>query len=199
MVFIILLIVFGAVGVYLLAYSKMKSASLKAFAFNRGLSYKEKDYGTLAKELNEKFGIEEYGRIRSFAQIGDLVSDGEVTLLRCTELLDMNLYRKAAVTHSSRFAVIFIVPETVKLFFKIDDKGKYYYIEPTDKDVAQDEHFIKIKPVLDSHLPQHWLSATFSNGRAIIYLMPLVVGNEKEEDFEYLFKTAGEIKKALSK
>ena len=93
MVWMILIPIFIAVGVYLIIYSKKRKAMLKGFAQEKGLQYAHDDQGRLETELNQKLAVEETGLVRSFMKIRDIVTDGEISIFRCIELLDLNPHR----------------------------------------------------------------------------------------------------------
>ncbi len=65
---------------------------LRRFAQKNGLQYTPEDNGKLETELSERFAIKDTGLVRSFMQIKDIVTDEEISLFRCVELLDLNPY-----------------------------------------------------------------------------------------------------------
>ncbi len=197
-VFFILLPLFLAVGVYLLVYGRKRAAMMREFAARRGLKHLSGDDIGLTGELNGKFGLSG-GRARSFSKVRDIVASDEVLLFRCVELLDLNPYRKSAATHHGRIAVTFKVPEDVDLFVSRDPDGTYRSVYPPAADLSRERLFPAIKEVVEKDPPPHVLSMTFREGRALLYLLPLVVGSEKREDLDYLFRTAERLSSTLEK
>jgi len=197
MVLVILIPVFLAVGIHLLIYSQKRKSMLKAFAQKKGLKYTPEDTEQLEEILNKKLAIEGTGLVRSFGQIKDIVSDGEISLFRCIELLDLNPYRDAANTHQNHICVSFNVPEVIDLFFVTTKEGIHTNLYPKDKNIEENEYFLKLKSTIENNLPKNKVIISFRHGKAVLYISPLVTGGETEKDLEYLVALGKAIKNVL--
>ena len=198
LVWYILVPLFVAVGVYLLIYSRRRRAMLKRFARERGLSYRPRDEQGLADELTEKLAVDGEGLVRAFMGVKDLVSDGRVTLFRCTELLDLNPHRRAQDPHGNHICVLFEAPEEIDLFFRMERDGEVRNLHPPGKVLGEDEAFGRISQVLHKDPPPNGLTVSFRNGKALIYANPLVTGGEKREDLDYLLRIGRRLDEALT-
>ncbi len=199
LVWFILIFAFLAVGIHLFIYSKKRRSMLKGFSQSRGLHYTPDDHGRLETELNRKLALDESGLVRSFMKIKDIVSDGEISLFRCIELLDLNPYGTVASPHQNHICVSLEVPVVINLFFITNKEGHTNNIYPKDKNLFEDTFFLQLQPLIEQNLPKESVTISFRRGRAIIYLNPLVVGGEKEEDLDYLLSLGKAIKHTLPK
>jgi hypothetical protein len=185
-VFWILVPLFVAVGAYLVWYSRRGRRLVMAFAREKGLRYRPGDDGQLAAALDEALGFDEPGLVRSFGQVRDIVYDREsVQLFRTVELLDLNRYGTSQSTHYSRVAVTFEVSPDLELFALVSPDLRCQSRLGSDSSVPQ-EPVTVIRSVLENQRPRCPLSVTLKRGRGLIYLEPLVTGNVRPEDLEYL-------------
>jgi hypothetical protein len=197
-VFLILIPIFAALGIYLILYNKKKSTLFKNFSSARGLQYQKKDDGQIEIVLSEKLKIEEPSYVRSISDVKDIIRYGEILIFRCTELLDLYKYGNSQTTHFPRVALSFDAPQAASVFFIFYPKtGEYKSCYPPDKNLNEDKYFQKVQSLLRDFSPPHPVSITFSRGTAFIYLEPLVVGGEKEGDLDYLLNLGKRIKDIL--
>ncbi|MFC1703280.1 hypothetical protein ACFL1E_00660 [Candidatus Omnitrophota bacterium] len=188
-----------AVGIYLIIFNKKKAAAMKEYSAKRGLMYKQKDDGQIENELSEKLDIDEEGKCRAFSHVGNIITDGVVTLLTCLEFLDLARHRRAASPQVRRVAVTFDVTVDASLFFLYDPKNRSSKSRyPANKNLEADSYFQKIIPVIETSPPPHFLTITLSRGKAFIYLEPMVLGSEKESDFDYLLDLGKKLKNSLA-
>ncbi len=193
-VFWILIPLLMAVGIHLLVYGRKRRAMLKEFSEQMGLRYIPVDSGEMESYLNQKLEIPEKGLIRKIMRIKDIVSDETVRIFRCIELLDLNPYRTTSCPHQNHIVLALKVPFDINLFFIREKSGEYVSCYPKGKNLLEDVYFPSIKKVIESHVPLHRLSVTFSQGQALIYLLPLVVGAEKPQDLIYLLNLGRALK-----
>lgn len=187
-VFLILIPVFLAAGIYLIIYNKKKSALFKNFSIKEGLSYQKKDDGEIENYLSEKIKIDEPGYVRTISGVKDIIRYGDMIIFRCTELLDLYKYGSPGNTHFPRVVLSFDAEPGASLFFWFDPKrGAYKSKYPPDKDLENDKYFQAIKTQIKNFPPPHPLTVTLSGGTTFIYMEPLMVGCEKEPDLDYLF------------
>ena len=196
-VFIILVPVFALVGVWLLIYSRKRSSLLKNFAKKRGFTFQGKDEGSYEHILNQTFGLEA-PLARGFSGVRDIVTDHVISLFRVTELLDLSPYGISQNTHYGRIAVLFDVSKEPDLFFEIKKQSEYRSIPP-EKDLRADRYFLALQKVIDLHPSPHTLSVTMKQGKALLYLIPMVTGSEEETDLDHLYHLANEIGRYLAK
>jgi hypothetical protein len=197
-VFFILIPIFAAVGVYLVAYNRKKSALFKGFSSSRGLQYQKRDDGQIEKALTEKLKIEEPNYTRAISGVKDIIRYGEILIFRCTELLDLYKYGNPQNTHFPRVALSFNAPQDASLFFVFYPKtGEYKSCYPLDKNLNEDKYFQNIKSALQDFPPPHPVTITLSRSMAFIYLEPLIVGGEKEHDLDYLLNFGKKLKEVL--
>jgi hypothetical protein len=197
-VFLILIPIFAAIGIYLVVHNRRKSALFKNFSAARGLQYQRKDDGQIEKSLTEELKIEEPNYTRAISGVKDIIRYGEILLFRCTELLDLHKYGNPQTTHFPRVALSFNSPQDASLFFIFHPKTEEYKsCYPPDKNLNEDKYFQNVRSRLQDFPPPHPVTITLSRGTAFIYLEPLVVGGEKESDLEYLLTLGKKLKEAL--
>lgn len=197
-VFLILAPIFAFVGIWLFIYSRKRSSLLKDFAKKRGLTYQGEDEGSYEQILNHAFGLEA-PLARGFSGVRDIVTDHEISLFRVTELLDLSPFGISQNTHYGRIAVLFDAPKEPDLFFEIKKQSKYRSINPPEKNLPADKYVLALQKVIDLHPPPHTLSVTIKQGNALLYLIPIVTGSEKETDVEHLYDLANETGRYLTK
>jgi hypothetical protein len=90
---------------------------LKQFAQKKGLQYTPGDQGQLAAELSQKLAIEGRGLARSFMQIKDIVTDGQISLFRCIESLDLNPYIERQTQHIKTIYVFHLMSQKRSTYF----------------------------------------------------------------------------------
>ena len=195
-IFLILFPLFALVGIWLLIYSRKRSQLLKNFGRKKGLIYLASDDGRLEQKLDQAFKLEP-PLARGFSRIRDIVTDNNIFLFRVTELLDLVPYRVKEYAHSGHVAVAFSVPKEINLFFFLVNQSEYENIHPPGKNLDADQHFQVMQKIIKTNPPPHNLSVTIMRKKALIYLMPIVTGAEKESDLEYLFDLAKEIKRVF--
>lgn len=194
-VFLIIIPVFAALGIYLYLYGRKKSKMLKNFASSRGLMYQKSDNGKLEEELSQTLRLKT-PYARSFFKVRDIVSDGEVSLFRVTELLDLNPYGTAQNPHSARIAVTFNTVLESNLFFMAKNMDNFINLFPGSKKepLETNPDFDKLKNIIIQNPTAHPLTITVMNGKFLAYLEPFRTGSEKESDIGYLFDLAKKIK-----
>lgn len=198
-VFLILIACFIAVGIYLFIYGRKRRAMLRKFSLDHGFRYSPRDEGCrLENELSDKLRIEETGKVRGFSRIKDIVAHGDVAVFRCIQLLDLSPYDTEFNTHNHNICVTFPTDSSIHLFV-MRQNGRYKNLLSKNKITDEDKYFKSIKNVIESNPPKQTLSITFSRGRALIYLIPLVVGSEKYDDVAYLFELGERLKHVFDK
>ena len=197
MVWLILIILFLAVGVHLMIYSSKRRKMLKKFAQKNNLKPVSQDNNDLEIQLNKKLAIKENGFLRTFMKIKDIIGDGEVFLFRGIELLDLNPYGNPETTHQNHIYISFDVPEKIDLFFIMDKNSKVINLYPKDKELEKDEYFKKIKHIIQKQTNKKNITVSIGGGKALLNTNPLVTGKETEEDLKYLLVCGKAIKNNL--
>ena len=185
LVFILLGAAFAAVGLHLVVYSRRRSRVVRRFADTRGYPHRERDDGSLGRQLERAFEIEEPGCARAFSQVRDIVCLPIGTLFRVVELIDLNPRASVQSPHHARTAVIFPgTPEWSGVFHVTSDLEVHqrYPREPGPATARL--------PNLLQHVgiasPRHPLSLTFMRGQGLAYLEPTVTGSVTEAHLTYL-------------
>jgi hypothetical protein len=194
----ILVPTFALVGIWLLIYSRKRSNLLRDFAKKRGLTYQGVDERSYEHILDHAFGLEA-PLARGFSGVKDIVTDYEISLFRVTELLDLGPYGISQNNHYGRIAVLLDAPKEPDLFFEVSEQSGYRSLNPARKNLGADKYFLALEKVIDLHPPPHTLSVTMKQGKALLYLIPVVTGSEKETDLDHLYDLAREIRRYLVK
>lgn len=191
-VFVLLGVGFAAVGVHLVLYSRRRSGVVRRFAQSRGYGYEERDEGSLERQLDRAFGIEEPGVTRTFGQVRDIVSLPAGKLFRAVELLDLNPHGSRESSHQSRTAILFEgVPEWSGVFHVTPELGVQQRYP-----LGNDDETDRLRQLLEGvgvSSPPHALSLTFQRGHGIAYLEPAVTGSVTEAHLTYLVDLAGRL------
>jgi len=184
LVFVILGAVFAGVGVHLFLWSRRKSGLVRRFAESRGLVYRAEDVEGLEQQVNDCVALDEPGMVRTFGQVGDVVTVGPGKLFRGVELLDLVPWAKAEYAHNARTAVMFPCRREVEGLFLVSPQWSVHQRYPQSP-----SRTVELKAVLESaHLPAPpcALSLTLMRGSAVAYLEPTVAGAVSRKHIEYL-------------
>jgi len=194
---IILITAFVLVGAWLIVYGKKRKRLVTDLAHRRGLPHRDKDDGSMEKELDRAFGLKT-PYVRGFSRVRDIISDKEVTMFRVSELIDLNTHAKAQNTSFGRIAAYFDIPEGTEVIFNADGDLKFRALYPPGYKIETDGRFPAIKGVVGQYPPPYTMTATLMRGKALMYLHPVITGGEKPADVEYLYELAKKLKVALA-
>lgn len=194
-VFLYLIPIFILLGLYLIFYFYKRGKLIKNFAKNNNLSY-NKNNPLIERELEVLNFNTDKSLIRSFSQIQDIVSDNNISLFRCVELLDLNPYNRSVNNSFNRIATKFNISQNHNLFITFKSFNQYFNRDPLNKNPNQ-ESIQKIQQLLQKYPNKHKITITLKNKIALVYLEPLVTGGEKLKDLEYLFNFSKQLKRIL--
>lgn len=189
LVFVLLGVAFAGVGLHLVVYSRRRAAVFRRFADARGYRHSDRDDGSLERQLDRTFAIEEAGCARAFSQVRDIVHLPNGTLFRAVELLDLNPRASVESPHHARAAVIFPgAPEWSGVFLVAPNLAVHQrYPRERDPVTAQIPELLR---QLGIAAPTHPLSLTFMRGQGLAYLEPAVTGSVVEAHLDYLVDLA---------
>jgi hypothetical protein len=196
-VFLILVPLFLAVGIYLLWYSSRRRRMFETFANARGFHVDQGRAPQLVATLNHCFSLNQRGLVREFDQLTSPIAAGAVYLFRAVEILDVNPHGQSQSTHFARIIALFDVAETHEQFFMLDRSGAATARlpgapTPTARVVEVTRHAVSEQGA------RHPLSITLARGKGLIYFEPLVTGGENSSDLEVLYNIALSLQDALS-
>lgn len=184
LVFVILGAAFAGVGVHLLLWSRRKTRLLRRFAAERGLAYRRRDDGRVARAVNDCVAIDDAGMGRGFGRVRDVVELGHGTLFRGVEALDPVPRGNPQNTHHARTAVLFPTSLDVTGMFLVHPGGEVEQRHPGAPSRATELRSALARASVPT--PPCPLSLTLARGRALIYLEPVVTGALSEEHLDYL-------------
>lgn len=191
-VFVYLGIAFAAVGVHLFFYSKRQHRCIRRFASAEGYAYRTRDDGSLARRLDEAFGIAEGGCARAFERIRDVVALSGGEIFRCVELLDLTSYASVQNPRHARVAVRISAPSELHGIFHITSEFGVHQRYPTGSQSAA-PHVQRYLVSANIAHPPHPISLSFANGQVLAYLEPAVAGSVTESDLCYLADMAAQL------
>ena len=185
LVLILLGVAFAAVGLHLVVYSRRRSRVVRRFAETRGYPHRERDDGSLERQLERAFEINEPGCARAFSQIRDIVCLPIGKLFRVVELIDLNPRASVQSPHHTRAAVLFPgTPEWSGVFHVTSALGVHQrYPREPDPATARLPDLLQEVGITS---PPHPLSLTFMRGQGLAYLEPAVTGSVTEAHLTYL-------------
>lgn len=185
----ILVPLFGAVGLYLIWYTRSRKKMLEAFAGAHSFPVRPDNAPELEKVLDDCFSLRDQGLVRSFGQLSSIIEATPVRIFRAVELLDLNPHARAYSTNFSRIIALFEVSGSHGEFFLLDKSGQASPRLPGSK--SPDPEVVTITEQLAKECDaRHTLSVTLANGHGLIYFEPLVTGGESLSDIESLYKIA---------
>lgn len=197
LVFLILVPLFLAVGMYLLWYSRRRRRMLETFADAHGFHVDQGQAPELAATLNQCFSLDERGLARDFDQLTSPISAGAVRLFRAVEILDASPHGQSQSTHFARIVALFDVAVTHKEFFVLDRSGTSTARLPGAP--APTPRVVKVtRRAVSEQGARHPLSVTLARGKGLIYFEPLVTGGESKSDLEALYNIASSLQDAFS-
>ncbi|MHC4415353.1 MAG: hypothetical protein ACYS0G_08725 [Planctomycetota bacterium] len=197
LVFAILVPLFAFIAIWLLVYARKRSALIRRYATARGLIWRQADDGTLERQLDDAFRLEDRALARAFSRVRDIVADDGLLLFRVTELLDLNPHGSSQNSHFGRIAVLFDAPAGPFLFFNAVNRTQNLNLYPASGDLEANRFFEALGPLLATNPPRHTLSITVMRGKALMYLQRLT-GTENETDLEYLCALARDARTAFA-
>ncbi|MDH3767505.1 MAG: hypothetical protein OES99_03520 [Gammaproteobacteria bacterium] len=127
--------------------------------------------------------------MRKFGQLSSLVDGGSVWLFRTVELIDLDPYAQAYVTHYSRIVALFDITTDHDEFFLLDKSMQAIPVLPGSKPPDSDVTEVARRLAASSN-SRHALSVTLKNNRGLIYFQPFVVGGETLSDVDSLYSIA---------
>ena len=185
-VFMILVPLFMAVGLYLIWYARRRKKMLQVFSKMNNLPIRPEHKETLQKTLDSCFSLKHTNLVRSFAQLSSIIDGGSIWLFRAVELLDLNPHARSYSTHFPRIAALFNVSTNHDEFFIL---GKSMNAEQKlpDSGMPSSDLTDITKQIAASCNTRHPLSITFTHGHGLIYFEPLITGGETLSDIECLY------------
>lgn len=184
LVFVILGAAFAGVGIHLLLWSRRKSALVKRFAESRGLVYRAQDVEGLEKRINDCVMLDGQGMVRTFGQVGNIVTVGSGKLFRGVELLDLVPWGKAEYAHNARTAIIFPCAGELEGIFLVSPQLSVHQRYPeSPSNEGRLKNLLTRARVPE---PPCTLSLTLMRGGAVAYLEPTVAGAVSNKHLEYL-------------
>lgn len=197
LVFWILIPLFGAVGLYLLWYSRRRKKMLESFTKTNQFLFRPEQKNALQKTLDCCFSLKQESMVRSFGQLSSPVEKESIKLFRTVELLDLNPHARSNSTHFSRIAALFKIPKIYEEFFILDKsmqaRRRIPDSRPINPDVLQQS-----KQIAAECEARHTLSVTLGSGYGLIYFEPIVTGGETMSDVNCLYCIAKSLRKAFS-
>jgi len=193
----ILVPLFGAVGLYLIWYSRRRKKMLEAFAKTHHLRIRPGYEKTVQKTLDSCFSIKDEGLVRSFAQISSVVVGESIWLFRAVELLDLDPYAQSYSTHFPRIIALFDISTDHEEYFVLDKSMQACQRLPGSQTPNPNVTEIA-KRIAASCKVRHPLSMTLVRGHGLIYLEPLVTGGETMSDINSLYCIARNMSEKLS-
>lgn len=184
LVFAILGAAFAGVGIHLFAWSRRRAGVLRQFAESRGLVYRAEDVERLEQQVNRCVALDEPNMVRSFGQVGDVVTVGDGRLFRAVELLDLSPWGRSEYVNQSRTAMTFPFPCPFQGVFTVSPNMSVHQRYPESPLNAD-----RLKTVLKearAPAPPCTLSLTLMRGAAVAYLEPMVTGAVTRKHLEYL-------------
>jgi hypothetical protein len=197
LVFLILILLFMAVGLYLIWYSRRRKKMLDAFAKTHQLRIRPEHEKELQKTLDSCFLLKDKGLVRSFGQLSSLVDGESNWLFRAVELLDLNPHAQSYSTHFSRIVALFDILTDHDEFFVLNKSMQASQKLPRSK--SPNPMIIEItKRIAKSCKARHTLSVTLTCGHGLIYFEPLTTGGETISDVSSLYCIAKNMSEKLS-
>jgi hypothetical protein len=192
----ILVAAFVAVGIHLLLYARRRKKMLRDFARRHLLTVSE-DYREHVQDILDRcFQLEQSGLVRSFSRISEVVQADGVWIFRAIELLRLRPSGNSRRDYSNRLAAVFAVDSSHQEFFLLDRSGQAVSrvpgAQPPDAAVTE-----VVQEAVRSCDAKHPLSVTLSDGQALIYFRPLIVGGEKPADIDAIYCLAREMGRKL--
>ncbi len=197
LVFVLLGVAFAAVGIHLVVYSRRRAAVLRRFARSRGLRFEARDDGSLERQLDRAFGIEDPGCARAFGQIRDIVSLPNAKLFRAVELSDLNPHASVESSHHARAAVLFPGHPTWSVILHVTADLAVHQRHPRERGEA-DVGLRRLFEQAGVAAPPHPLSLTFMRGWGLAHLEPAVTGSVTEAQLTYLADLAARFSSTLA-
>jgi hypothetical protein len=197
LVFWILIPLFGAIGLYLILYSRLRKKMVEAFAKSHHFQIKPEYREQVQETLDRCFSLEGKGLLRSFDQLSSLVDGKPIWLFRAVELLDLNPYAQSESTHFARIVALFDIPVVYDEFFVLDKSMQASHRLPTSRS-PNPEILEIVKRIVVSCKPRHPLSVTLKGGHGLVYFEPLITGGEKASDIDSLYCIAKKMRENLS-
>ncbi|MBW1848896.1 MAG: hypothetical protein JRI53_09805 [Deltaproteobacteria bacterium] len=182
----ILVLLFTAVGLYLIWYTRRRKKMLQTFSKTHHLPIRPEREETLQKTLDSCFSLKSTNMVRSFAQLSSIIDGGSIWIFRAVELLDLNPHARSYSTHFPRIAALFNASTNHDEFFVLDKSMRAAQKLPGSKTLNSDLTNI-IKQIAASCNARHPLSVTLARGQGLIYFEPLVTGGETLRDIGHLY------------
>ncbi|MFC1743042.1 hypothetical protein ACFL35_03535 [Candidatus Riflebacteria bacterium] len=197
-VFIILILVFLAVGIHLFLWSRKRNKMIREFYQKKGMKLCEGEESVLEKKLNEAFGLEELnGQYRLFSSVRNIATDGTITFFSFTEYCrNFAGIGQKGTSHPFIGATFSAAVDKNICFYRNHDgecKTDYISGENSEEDFA----LSTVRKLLQAEPPDpsNWgIRVSFAPGVILLYLRPGVVGCEKEEDLDYMYKIGKKIR-----
>jgi hypothetical protein len=196
-VFLILVPLFLAVGIYLLWYSRRRRRMLETFANAHGFHIDRDRAPELAAKLDHCFSLGGRGLVRGFEQLTSPIAAGAAWLFRAVEILDLSPHGQSQSTHFTRIIALFDVVEAHEDFFILDRTGAATARLPGAP--APSPRVVEVtRRAFSEQGARHPLSITLARGKGLIYFEPFVTGGENTSDLEALYNIAVSLQDALS-
>lgn len=186
-----------AAGLYTGLQGWRAGRRLRRWGRRRGLPLRSRKDSGLAEELERRIGRDSHEVTRSFAEVRDVVADGEIAVFRCLEELDLSPWHPGSPPLSARVAVVFPAPEHLSSWTMFDTTGRQAREIPPGVRFADGEISERLQGVLAEDPPPRPLSVTVAGGLGVAYLAR--DGQRvSEEHLDYLRRTARRLSDSLA-